>query len=90
MAIALIRALRHSNRNSSKMMMTSTEPMNRALVRFSIAISMKVAGRKIVLSTTMPSRPGASWARVSSTPLVTSRVFAQGSFSTISMSLRRR
>ncbi len=86
MAIALIRALRHSYRNSSKMMMTSTEPMNRALVRFSIAISMKVAGRKIVLSTTMPSRPGASWARVSSTPLVTSRVFAQGSFSTISMS----
>ena len=48
--------------------------------------SMKVAGRKMAVSTAIPVRPGSSCFSASSTPRVTSRVLPQGSFSTISMS----
>ena len=44
---------------------------------------MKVAGRKIVESISMPGSPGFRAASASSTPRVTSSVFAHGSFSTI-------
>ena len=47
---------------------------------------MKVAGRKMAVSMSMPVRPGCISAIASSTPRVTSRVLAQGSFSTISIS----
>ena len=46
---------------------------------------MNVAGRKIVVSISMPGRPGRSSSSALSTPRVTSSVFAHGSFSTISM-----
>ena len=51
-----------------------------------MAVSTKVAGRKMVESISMPGRPGRISSRAASTPRVTSRVLPQGSFSTISMS----
>src|SRR6478672_6411548 len=84
-ATALMTALRHSNRNSSRITMTRRAPRNSALVRLSMAISMNVAGRKIVLSTSTPGRPGSSCCSTSSTPSVTSSVLAHGSFSTMSI-----
>ena len=45
---------------------------------------MKVAGRKMVVSISMPGRPGRISSMAASTPLVTSRVLAQGKLSTIS------
>ena len=56
-----------------------------ALPRLSIEVSMKLAGRKMVVSIAMPGRPGAIAASAASTPRVTSRVLPHGSFSTISM-----
>ena len=47
---------------------------------------MNVAGRKIVVSMSMPTRPGRSSSIAASTPRVTSSVFAHGNFSTMSMS----
>ncbi len=85
-ATALMTALRHSKRNSSRITMTRRAPRNSALVRLSMAISMNVAGRKIVLSTSTPGRPGSSCCSTSSTPSVTSSVLAHGSFSTMSIS----
>jgi hypothetical protein len=67
------------------MMITSSAPSRSASVRLSIDASMKVAGRKIVGSISMPGRPGSSSSSASSTPRVTSSVLAQGSFSTMSM-----
>ncbi len=61
-------------------------PNQIALERLLIDSSMKVAGRKIVSSILMPVRPGFSSSNAASTPCVTSRVFAHGSFSTMSIS----
>ena len=47
---------------------------------------MKVAGRKIVVSTSMPGSPGAISAMASSTPVVTSTVLAPRNFWTTSSS----
>ena len=44
------------------------EPSSSALVRLSIASSMKVAGRKIVVSISMPGSPGRSSSSAASTP----------------------
>ena len=64
--------------------------MMSAIVRLRIDSSMKVAGRKIVESISMPGRPGRIAASASSTPRVTSSVLAHGSFSTIIIRPRRR
>ncbi len=61
------------------------QPMMSACVRLSIDSSMKVAGRKIVESISMPGRPGFNAASASSMPRVTSSVLAHGSFSTINI-----
>ena len=50
----LMNAVRHSNRKATRMSTTSAQPMRSAIVRLSIAISMNVAGRKIVESISMP------------------------------------
>ena len=63
----------------------SRQPSSRALLKFLSDVSMNVAGRKMVESISSPGRPGAMTARASSTPRVTSRVLAQGSFSTMSI-----
>ena len=55
-------------------------------VRWSMASWTKVAGRKIVVSIVMPGRPGRISSMAFSTPLVTSTVLPQGSFSTTSIS----
>ena len=60
-------------------------PRNIALVRLSIDCSMKVAGRKIVVSISMPGRPGLSWSIAASTPRVTSSVLAPRNFWTTSI-----
>ena len=56
------------------------------MLRLSIASSMKSAGRKIVVSISMPGRPGRISSSAASTPRVTSSVLAQGNFSTMSIS----
>ena len=61
-------------------------PNQMALERLLIDSSMKVAGRKIVASILMPADPASSSSSAASTPRVTSRVFAHGSFSTMSIS----
>ncbi len=86
MAIRLMNAVRHSNRNATMIKATSRMPSRIARVRLSIDCSMKVAGRKIVVSTSMPRSPGAISAMASSTPLVTSTVFAPRNFWTTSNS----
>ena len=67
-------------------MTTRIAPRISAQVRLSIDSSIKVAGRKISMRRSRcPGRPGwRSWS-ASSTPRVTSSVFAHGSFSTISI-----
>ncbi len=85
MIVALISATRHSYRKKSRMITTRTAPTSSDSVRLLIEVSMKVAGRKMVVSISMPFNPGRISLIASSTPLVTSRVFAQGSFSTISI-----
>ena len=67
------------------MTITSSTPSSSATVRLSIDSSMKVAGRKIVVSYSMPGRPGAISAITSSTCSVTSFVFAPRYFCTISI-----
>ena len=84
-ATTLINAARHSKRNAPSTRMTSRHPISKALVRFLSASSMKVAGRKMWASISIPGRPGFSAARAASTPRVTSSVLAHGSFSTIIM-----
>ena len=49
------------------------------------ASSTKLAGRKMVVSISMPGSPGRISSMASSTPSVTSRVLPHGSFSTMSM-----
>ncbi len=80
----LISATRHSNRKSPRITTTSRKPSTRAWVRLSMAISMKLACRKIVVSKWIPGSPGCMDAITSSTPLVICSVLAQGSFSTTS------
>ena len=58
--------------------------MSSDLVRLSIASSMKVAGRKMVVSISIPGRPGRISSMAASTPFVTSTVLPQGNFSTMS------
>ena len=84
--IRLISALRQENRKSASTTTTSSAPRSRASDRLSIEIRTKVAGRKIVVSTSIGRRPGCISAMASSTPSVTSRVLAHGSFSTMSIS----
>ncbi len=50
-----------------------------------MALWTNTAGRKTALSMFIPARPGRRASRASSMPLVTSRVWAVGSFSTMSM-----
>ena len=83
MATALMRALRMSARKASKTRTTMAHPIQSADDKFARATSIKVAGRKIVVSMSMPGRPGLSASRASSTPRVTSSVLPQGYFSTI-------
>ncbi len=83
-AIRLMKAVRHSNRNATMMRITSSTPIRSAVVRLSIDCSMNVAGRKIVVSISMPGRPGRSSSIASSTPCVTSMVLAPRNFCTIS------
>ena len=81
----LISATRHSKRKNSRISVTRMKPRIIARPRLSIEVSMKVAGRKMVVSTRMPGSPGCIAVSASSTPRVTSTVLPQGSFSTISM-----
>ncbi len=64
---------------------TSRMPMNIARVRLSIDCSMNVAGRKIVVSTSMLGSPGFISSIASSMPSVTSMVLAPRNFWTISI-----
>ncbi len=57
--------------------------MSSARLRLAIDISMKVAGRKMVESTSTPARPGCSAASAASTSRVTCSVLPSGCFSTI-------
>ena len=50
MMLALINAIRHSNRNSRRTTTTSRLPASSDPVRLSIDISINVAGRKMVVS----------------------------------------
>ena len=61
-------------------------PSSIAIRRLSIDCSMKVAGRKIVVSTVIPGSPGCICRMASSTPRVTSTVFAPRNFCTTSSS----
>lgn len=85
MAMSEMNAVRHSKRKAARISTTSATPISRAVVRFSMAASMNVAGRKIEVSICMPGRPGRSLSIASSTPRVTSSVFVFGYFWTISM-----
>ena len=67
-AVTLISAVRHSNRKSPMIRMTSRQPTSSASVRLSMASSMNVAGRKIVVSILMSVRPGRSSSMADSTP----------------------
>ena len=86
MAIRLMKAVRHSNRNATMINVTSSTPSSSARVRFSRDCSMKVAGRKMVVSTSIPGSPGAISAMACSTPRVTSTVLAPRYFCTTSSS----
>ena len=66
------------------MKITSSTPISNAVVRLSIDCSMKVAGRKIVVSISIPGSPVRSSATACSTPSVTSMVLAPRNFWTIS------
>ena len=82
----LMSAVRHSARKKNKTTITRTQPMRSARFRLSSDVSMNVAGRKIRGSTSTPLMAGARLTSASSTPLVTSNVFAPSCFSTISRS----
>ena len=64
-------------------MTTSSEPTISDMVSFSIDISIKVAGRKIVVSISTSGRPGRKASSAFSTSRVTCSVLPQGNFSTI-------
>ena len=67
-------------------MTTRSAPKSRAPVRLSIDVWMKVAGRKIVVSISMPSRPGFELLECRPRrPRVTSSVLPQGNFSMMSI-----
>ena len=85
MATTLISATRQEYRKMNSMKIISRQPMSSELLRFLSEVSMKLAGRKMVVSISRPGRPGLSDSMASSTPRVTSRVLAHGSFSTIIM-----
>ena len=86
--MALINATRHSKRKRIKISTTRRNPMTIARPRLVIEVSTKVAGRKISVSTAMPSSPGAMSLSAASTARVTSSVLPHGSFSTMSISPR--
>jgi hypothetical protein len=79
-AVMLIRAVRHSKRKAPSIRIIRRAPRIIAPPRLSMASSMKVAGRKMVGSTSIPSRPGRSSSIAASSPRVTSAVLAHGSF----------
>ena len=83
-AIRLMKAVRHSNRNAAMISITSSTPISNALVRLSIDCSINVAGRKIVVSISIPGSPGRISSTASSIPSVTSIVLAPRNFCTIS------
>ena len=84
-ATRLIVACRQSRVKRNSTAATSAQPIISARVRLSIERSMKVAGRKMVVSTFTSLRPGFSSANAASTARVSSSVLAVGCFSTISM-----
>ena len=84
-ATTLITAVRQLYRKRQSIRIIRIAPSQMALERLLIDSSMNVAGRKIVESIAMPGRPGLSSSSAASTPRVTSRVFAHGSFSTMSI-----
>ena len=59
-ATTLINAVRHSYRNMQSISTIRIAPNQIAFERLLIDSSMKVAGRKIVVSIAMPGRPGSS------------------------------
>jgi len=82
--IRLMNVVRHSIRKAIRMSTTSRMPISSEVVRLSIAVWMKVAGRKIVVSTVIPVNAGWSSAIAASSPRVTSRVLVSGNFWTTS------
>jgi hypothetical protein len=85
MVSRLIRATRHSNRNSARITTTSRKPSTIASVRLSIAVWMKFSCWNSEASNRMLGRLGSRVLMTSSTPRVNSTVSAQGSFSTMSI-----
>ena len=77
-------AVRQSHRNTARTMTTSTQPTSSARLRLASDISMKVAGRKMVESTSTPAVPASARRAPSSTSRVTCSVLPSGCFSTIS------
>ena len=84
-ATTQISAVRHSNRNATSTSTTRMQPSSSAWDRLSMEVSMKLAGRKILVSISTPGSPGFIASRAASTPRVTSSVLPQGNFSTISI-----
>ena len=82
-AIALIIAHRQSYRNASSTNITRMQPRSIEWLRFASERSIKVAGRKMVVSNCTSPIAGFSSAMALSTPRVTASVFAHGCFSTI-------
>ncbi len=78
-------AARHWKRNISSTNTTRMQPSSTDCDRLWMAIWMKLAWRKIWLLMCTPGMDGAMAERALSIPLVTSRVFAPGNFSTTSM-----
>ena len=83
---ALIKAQRQSKRNRISTTITKTHPKSIEWLRFFRDRSMNVAGRKIVVSYSTSRMAGARSDIAFSTLRVTSKVLAQGCFSTISKS----
>ena len=86
MATAATKAARTSKRNAISIAITKMHPSKSAWVKFLIESSIKVAGRKILVSISTPGNPGCMAANAASTPRVTSSVLPQGNFSTMSIS----
>ena len=82
-AVRLMTAVLQSHRNRARTMTTSAQPMSSARLRLPSDISMNVAGRKMVESTSTPASAGFRAARASSTSRVTCSVLPSGCFSTI-------
>ncbi len=64
-----------------------TRPISSARARLWVAVSMKSAGRKRLVSMAMPESPGRMSSSAASTARVTSRVLAPGNFWITSMRL---